>query len=458
MPILKVYFYNVTNNVGFLEGDEKLRLNEMGPYVYREVVEKKNISWNRNGTVSYTIVKTFQFDANASAGLESDTVLLPNVPVLTALWQASHSPGGAMLPAIKQLMDELKLEPFSKKTVQQYLWGYDDPLITLSRQLLPPNKRPANLNFGYLVGKNITPSGVFTVSNGYEKHEEYAQILYFNGIDEQDKWSTDECNKIRGSDGLAFPPFLNENSSLYLYQPDFCRPLELIMKNPKERVTHENIETLRFQPAEHVFGSVDEFPENECYCSAKPCAPKGTFNVSLCQFGAPVFLSWPHFLNGDPSLLENVEGVEEPNPELHQFYVDLQPKLGVIMGVKARVQINVQMTKVPEIPQGANLTDGLVPVLWFEDGFDELPSDVVGVINQALTIPEVAVTVLSYLLLILGGLLCGGGVAYFIKASGLTDPRPTEADISCQFTNKHSSPIEMGEIVERDNASKTNNL
>lgn len=37
------------------------------------------------------------------------------------------------------------------------------------------------------------------------------------------------------------------------------------------------------------------------------------------------------------------------------------------MQAKARLQINIQMKKVPEIPQTANLSDLLVPIIWIED-------------------------------------------------------------------------------------------
>lgn len=32
---LKVYLYNITNKQAFLEGREKLRVEEVGPFVYR---------------------------------------------------------------------------------------------------------------------------------------------------------------------------------------------------------------------------------------------------------------------------------------------------------------------------------------------------------------------------------------------------------------------------------------
>ena len=42
----------------------------------------------------------------------------------------------------------------------------------------------------------------------------------------------------------------------------------------------------RFTPSPSVFASVDKNPENACFCPhGPPCAPHGTFNVSLCQYG-----------------------------------------------------------------------------------------------------------------------------------------------------------------------------
>jgi len=37
------------------------------------------------------------------------------------------------------------------------------------------------------------------------------------------------------------------------------------------------------------------------------------------------------------------------------------------MQAKARLQLNIQMNRVTQIPQTANLTDVLIPILWFED-------------------------------------------------------------------------------------------
>lgn len=43
----------------------------------------------------------------------------------------------------------------------------------------------------------------------------------------------------------------------------------------------------------------------------------------LIFLGVPIMMSYPHFLRGDPLLSEPFEGLH-PNPEKHEFYIDVQ--------------------------------------------------------------------------------------------------------------------------------------
>jgi hypothetical protein len=47
-------------------------------------------------------------------------------------------------------------------------------------------------------------------------------------------------------------------------------------------------------------------------------------NVSACRFGAPGFLSYPHFLDADPYFREKVNGMN-PDRKKHQVYFTLEP-------------------------------------------------------------------------------------------------------------------------------------
>lgn len=59
-PIIKVYLFNYTNIDKFYNGtDLKLKIQECGPYVYRESVEKVNVRYSEDLLTLY--VRTFTF-------------------------------------------------------------------------------------------------------------------------------------------------------------------------------------------------------------------------------------------------------------------------------------------------------------------------------------------------------------------------------------------------------------
>ena len=84
---------------------------------------------------------------------------------------------------------------------------------------------------------------------------------------------------------------------------------------------------LRFIPFEATFDSGAENADNTCYCpfpEEKGCLPSGLHDISSCQPGSPIIISWPHFLYGDPSLKAGVEGMS-PDKEKHTFFLDIEP-------------------------------------------------------------------------------------------------------------------------------------
>ena len=84
-PLLRLYFFNTTNPVGFLRG-EKPVLSEVGPYIYEEKWNKVGVEWSENGdVVRYKLKKTFIFRQDLSSPrTEDDRVTLPNVPLFVS--------------------------------------------------------------------------------------------------------------------------------------------------------------------------------------------------------------------------------------------------------------------------------------------------------------------------------------------------------------------------------------
>lgn len=65
-------------------------------------------------------------------------------------------------------------------------------------------------------------------------------------------------------------------------------------------------------------------PCRKCYCQDAECMPSGVLNISKCKFGAPAFVSLPHFYLADETYRKNITGMN-PKKEDHEFRLVLQP-------------------------------------------------------------------------------------------------------------------------------------
>lgn len=58
--------------------------------------------------------------------------------------------------AMASIMDILKIKPFVEVSVGQLLWGYEDPLLKLAKDVVPKEQKLPYEEFGVLYGKNST--------------------------------------------------------------------------------------------------------------------------------------------------------------------------------------------------------------------------------------------------------------------------------------------------------------
>ena len=152
--------------------------------------------------------------------------------------------------AIATLLDILKLEPFTTHTVKELMWGYDDPLIKLGKQVLPEGKRVPYDKFGFFVDKNNTESKVFTVFTGEQSLDDFAAIDVYDGKKKLEFWGSDSCNMLNGTDATGFPSPLTNESDIYIFNQDLCRSLHL---RYNATVHHQGLPAYRY-------GSLKLFP------------------------------------------------------------------------------------------------------------------------------------------------------------------------------------------------------
>ena len=126
--------------------------------LFRQSWEKVALEFNDNGTVSFQQKKTFRFDAEASVGDVDDMVVVPNIPMLSATSQSKHAARFLRL-AMASIMDILKIKPFVEVSVGQLLWGYEDPLLKLAKDVVPKEQKLPYEEFGLMYGVSCSGAG-----------------------------------------------------------------------------------------------------------------------------------------------------------------------------------------------------------------------------------------------------------------------------------------------------------
>jgi scavenger receptor class B, member 1 len=91
--------------------------------------------------------------------------------------------------------------------------------------------------------------------------------------------------------------------------------------------------------------------------------------------------------------------------------------MGTTLRARARVQINLAVSQVADIKQVANFPDIVFPILWFEEGIDGLPDQVVELMKVATSVPDKARTALMIALFTLGTLLLIVSVSCLVRKS-----------------------------------------
>lgn len=149
--------------------------------------------------------------------------------MLSATSQSRHAARFLRL-AMASIMDILKIKPFVEVSVGQLLWGYEDPLLKLAKDVVPKEQKLPYDQFGLLYGKNGTHPDQYTIFTGASDITKYGMMDRWNGKDGFKHWTTDECDNVLGGDGSIFPPHINKNSKLKVFDKDLCRTLPLVFK------------------------------------------------------------------------------------------------------------------------------------------------------------------------------------------------------------------------------------
>jgi len=372
----KFYFFHVENPDEVIQLGEKPILTQVGPFAYNQRRHKVSLKFSPDRSkVSYKELSFYHFNAKESQYPENHTVRVLNVPLLTVLGRAKSLPSFVRF-ILNRLVSQTKSKLFIERSVHELLWGYEDPLLVELKRLLP--KDIPLTKFGWFMKQNGSDQGRFEVFTGSDGNlSRYLNIVRWNSQPRMNLWPPGQdssCNSFRGSsDGSAFGPFLKSTQKLRVFNPRMCRgAFESVFDGVE---TQRDVRMLRFHMDNQTFGNASTNPSNFCFCSTFAndsdtpiCPPMGTLNISACSFGAPVFLSQPHFLNADIRIGRRFSGLS-PIPENHDSFFYIEPTTGITADAQARFQLNGFVENLKAFPKiFRNIGNGLIfPVLWLEE-------------------------------------------------------------------------------------------
>lgn len=409
---IKVFMFNVTNYERFVQGlDAKLKVVEVGPYVYQEFLEHHNATFNANHTLSYNPIRTVKFIRERSVGdPKTDIIVAPNIPYM-GITAAASSISIFMAFAVRTLMRQFDAKVMLRVSVHEYLWGYDDPLVNIASKLVPSvinfqkfglldrmfdeGRNLVTINLPLKPGskanrKDTDPSSDEEDDYSYEKEEgefdnfkplarEFS-IDNWNGLRGLKQWGYKEglsntaCNTLQGSfDGTLFPRNMSQGDTFRVYRKAFCRTLPVIYSHPG---SIDGVDAYFFKLAEYAFDTNVTDAETACFCKDKVCLKKGLGKITPCYYNVPSAISFPHFFNGDPSLAKSIDGLK-PDAEKHDSEIVIQPQLGVPMRVFTRFQVNLLMGDITFNSEIGVFKNMVLPIFWLDIGVESLTPDLI---------------------------------------------------------------------------------
>ncbi|XP_076655822.1 protein croquemort [Halictus rubicundus] len=395
---LKIRFFNWTNPHELRVKGKKPILEEVGPYVFREIRQKADVAFHpENNTVSYFYRRWWYFVPELTNGSLSDPIVQLDTVALSAKHKVRYR-DEIMQGTLSFLLSSSSVH--TTKTVDELLFtGYDDSLIKLGRLATVGEDIPPFDKFGWFYMRNGSTmfDGHFNMDTGAADISQFGVLKKWNNKDTTGFFKS-PCNVVEGSAGEFWPPYRRKDE-IVLFSGDLCRPLtfeyaessfhsdvegyryilseKTLGNNTRRRYPHEQAKffeptttTEDFFEAEHsseVTDSPDEDPDvvniGNCYCNGR-CTPVGMMNVSSCRYGAPVFASLPHFHRADPSLRESVIGLN-PDEDKHDFSITLEPTTGIPLKVSAMLQVNVLLEPSKTVSLYKEVPTIYFPVLWF---------------------------------------------------------------------------------------------
>jgi len=362
---MDIYLFNCTNPHQMTEEDFKPDLVQLGPYRFFEESKKMHVTWNSNHTVTFQIVRHYHYDRDNSNGSLHDNFTTLDSAALTASHKTRYWSYFSALSASTAIRFFGKSVWITKSVGEFLIDGYTDPLLTMSNLLSSSNSKFSSDKIGLIYQRNgsIAFDGVTNINTGEDDLNKMGNINYHNYVNQTENFEED-CGHVTGSLGDFFGAMPIRKRRLDVFIPRLCRsvPLEY-----SEDVTVYGITGYRYVTSERLMdnGTID--PSTQCNCGGE-CLPQGVINTTECMLSSPSYVSYPHFLDADPIYRHQVKGMK-PDPDIHRFYITVEPTTGIILDVRIPMQFNMLLKPNLNIGVFRTVPTRMVPILWFVKSF-----------------------------------------------------------------------------------------
>eukprot|EP01061_Rhynchopus_euleeides_P037892 TRINITY_DN65203_c0_g2_i1.p1 TRINITY_DN65203_c0_g2~~TRINITY_DN65203_c0_g2_i1.p1 ORF type:complete len:562 (+),score=214.42 TRINITY_DN65203_c0_g2_i1:96-1688(+) len=353
-PIYNHFFvWNITNAEEYVYDGERPILEKIGPFVYRNFQWRDAVQWSGNNrefiNFTYHSYNVKAPERTTKQWAMTEKVTIPNYPLQGLFLAVETAFPPEEYPALfNDIMDAVKLLTgldndglFLTMTIEEALFGYNDKTIDLvvNRVLEIVKFVDPKFSLSHISGFNQlqsidTPQFYANKSvqySGTSNYKKTAEFIEWCGLkDLSQYWPEDP--KIEGTDGWNFPPQPDDVLKLFIDSIP-----AVVTVNKREKVDVKGIHTNRFYISDDIFRNDSAFAKTH-YTNC----PSGMINLTSVQ-GASVFLSNPHFQNGDPVLREWVD-IPPPDAERDTTWLAIEPITGSSVKAQQLIQINLRMT------------------------------------------------------------------------------------------------------------------
>ncbi len=134
--------------------------------------------------------------------------------------------------------------------------------------------------------KNGTAAELWEVYTGISKSSDFGKIKKWDENATLGFWRKfSDCDKLRGTDGTIFAPFLTKDSVPQAFSPDICRSIFL---EYSEEVEHLGIQGFRFKAPKENFDDPRVSEATRCFCledELEKCHHAGVQPLEPCTKG-----------------------------------------------------------------------------------------------------------------------------------------------------------------------------